>query len=679
MKFLNRKVQPIISLSSLDSHSLSFRGSRFSGRRGILYTWTIGMAIKWIYTGLLLSCIISSVSFAQNGDGQAGTESLFKAGFGARASALGQAYTALADDPSAVFWNPAGLEYVFQQSVMLYHMSLFEGAIYDFMGYSLPTLKLGTFAVGIARISAGGDIIYRDIEKNELGTITNEIYQAYLSYAKKLPYDLSAGVSIRVLYRSWTGLYQEGSLNDYGVGLDLGVMWRPQMFSSTLLQHWSVGLNIHNLFPPQIKEGAAIDELPLSVRLGFMRTVRFLGGGNNLNILIDLDYSQKRDLLIHFGTEYRFMDMGMVRLGYDGAGMTFGAGVEYKFMQIDYAYGNSAFGDYFPAVHKISLSFNFGQNRDELSEIAEAERIADEERLVADMRERDRQKFITQHMQTADDAFAKGEMFNAVVEYQQVISQDPYNQRANVMLDSSNALLQKQFDNEQTLAVRQALDKQSAERDQAYVDEHFNKGRRLLDQKQYTEALIEFNIARERDPQNAMILAGIRTTQQRISQETNRFIRQARQELQNGNYAEAWRLLSEARLLSGDDPVIQREIEPLVKRIELQEKIQKGLGFYEIGEYDQALSIFEEALAIDPEDELVKQYYEKSKIETVGKTEAMDPETERRYLRGVDYFVKGEYREAISIWEEILKDHPYNKKVLKALKGARERLKKANQ
>jgi len=57
----------------------------------------------------------------------------------------------------------------------------------------------------------------------------------------------------------------------------------------------------------------------------------------------------------------------------------------------------------------------------------------------------------------------------------------------------------------------------------------------------------------------------------------------------------------------------------------------------------------------------------------------MDPETERRYLRGVDYFVKGEYREAISIWEEILKDHPYNKKVLKALKGARERLKKANQ
>jgi len=145
---------------------------------------------------------------------------------------------------------------------------------------------------------------------------------------------------------------------------------------------------------------------------------------------------------------------------------------------------------------------------------------------------------------------------------------------------------------------------------------------------------------------------------------------------QRGNYAEALRLLAEARILGGDDQRIQNEIEPLVKRIKLQEKIQKGLGLYEIGEYDKALKLFEEALSIDPNDDLVKQYYEKSKVEAVGKEEEMDPETERQYLKGVDYFVKGDYQQAIKIWEEVIKKYPYSKKVLKALKGARERLKK---
>lgn len=42
----------------------------------------------------------------------------------------------------------------------------------------------------------------------------------------------------------------------------------------------------------------------------------------------------------------------------------------------------------------------------------------------------------------------------------------------------------------------------------------------------------------------------------------------------------------------------------------------------------------------------------------------------------MDLFVKGKYQEAIDIWQEILKDYPYNKKVLTAIENARERLKK---
>jgi len=91
-------------------------------------------------------------------------------------------------------------------------------------------------------------------------------------------------------------------------------------------------------------------------------------------------------------------------------------------------------------------------------------------------------------------------------------------------------------------------------------------------------------------------------------------------------------------------------------------------------QYEDALSIFESILEEDPSNPLIQQYYTKSKIDAMAEKEKMDPETERRYLEGVDRFLLGKYQEAIQIWEAILQDHPYNKKVLEAIKGAKDRL-----
>ncbi|MBX7151329.1 hypothetical protein K1X84_06785, partial [bacterium] len=61
--------------------------------------------------------------FAQRGD--AGTTSIFmETGLGARAQGFGQAFTAIANDGSAVFWNPAGLDYITQSNVVAYHSTL---------------------------------------------------------------------------------------------------------------------------------------------------------------------------------------------------------------------------------------------------------------------------------------------------------------------------------------------------------------------------------------------------------------------------------------------------------------------------------------------------------------------------------------------------------------------------
>ncbi len=622
---------------------------------------------------LILFLLPAVELFAQQGQG--GTESNLSMGFGARAFSVGRAFTAIADDPTAVFWNPAGLEFVYQQSATFFHTSLFEGTNYDFLGYALPTLNLGTFGLGVARIGIGG-IRQTDVFNTDLGVFSWEEYHGFFSYAKKLPWDLTTGLTIRLVRRAWSGLVDQGSLVDMGVGMDLGFMYRPQIYTNVLLRDWSVGLNLRNLFAPQVKEGDNVDEFPLTVRFGLMRRILMKGFGNQVNVMLDFDYSQKRDLLIHVGAEYKFRNLAMVRLGMDGSSPTFGAGIKYSIFQIDYAFSSSPYSDVFSSVHRFSVSFSFGPTRDDLFKLAEARKRAEEEKLIAAIREADRKKMIKRHLEQGDKFFQEGQYLDAIVEYQQVLSYDAFNQKAKVMLDSADALLQKRFEEEREKTIKLALDKERAELDRQFIQKHFERGKTYLNNNQFTQALIEFNLALERAPEDPTILQAIQTTKRRLNEELNRLVSKIREEFRKGNYSEALRLVGEARLLGADNQALQNEIETLSQRIKVQETIQRGLSFFELGEYDLALKVFEEALRLNPENELVKQYYEKARIESRSKQEELDPAAEKRFLQGVDMFVKGKYQQAIDIWQEILKDYPYNKKVLTAIENARERLKK---
>ncbi|TDI85987.1 MAG: tetratricopeptide repeat protein [Caldithrix sp.] len=54
----------------------------------------------------------------------------------------------------------------------------------------------------------------------------------------------------------------------------------------------------------------------------------------------------------------------------------------------------------------------------------------------------------------------------------------------------------------------------------------------------------------------------------------------------------------------------------------------------------------------------------------------MPPNLRAKYVRGHALYRKGNYQEARNIWEQILKEQPYNKTVLDAIDSARERLNK---
>jgi hypothetical protein len=107
---------------------------------------------------LLLLCAVCSLLFTNLSFGvftklgKAGLPSL-KFGIG-RAMGMGDAFVAIADDASAIYWNPAGLALLDNRQVLINHIDLMLTIRHEYLTSAFPT-KLGTFAFSVMSLDCG--------------------------------------------------------------------------------------------------------------------------------------------------------------------------------------------------------------------------------------------------------------------------------------------------------------------------------------------------------------------------------------------------------------------------------------------------------------------------------------------------------------------------------------------
>src|SRR5882672_10126305 len=83
-----------------------------------------------------------------------GATQLLTRGPGAEGAALAGTIVATVHDPTALYWNPAGLAAA-GGMVSGEHLFLYDGARYDFIGLTVPS-HLGTFGMGALQLNRGG-------------------------------------------------------------------------------------------------------------------------------------------------------------------------------------------------------------------------------------------------------------------------------------------------------------------------------------------------------------------------------------------------------------------------------------------------------------------------------------------------------------------------------------------
>jgi tetratricopeptide (TPR) repeat protein len=271
----------------------------------------------------LLSAFTPLIATASDYDG--GIQSIFSMGASARAMGMGNGFTGLADDASAVYYNPAGIAFIPSQQISLLHASLFMGTNYEFASYVYPYDRWLNFGAAVIWIGTG-DIGRRDKDYNDLGTFDANQMQFLLSYAVGVADSITAGVSLKLAYQSID------TWSDYGYGLDIG----GRMNISDRLH---AGVMIQDLIGPRIKLLSASERTPFTLKAGasYLLLTRDRWPVDLL-LSADLSKPERRSVKFNGGAEVTYREKLIGRLGMDQDRPTIGVGVKTQIGTFDAAY-----------------------------------------------------------------------------------------------------------------------------------------------------------------------------------------------------------------------------------------------------------------------------------------------------------------------------------------------------
>jgi hypothetical protein len=309
-----------------------------------------------------------------------------------RFSAIGETGTGLADNSSAIFWNPAGIAFLTGTEASITHSNWLPqfnlDLFYDYISFRTYIEDIsGSVTSSITYMNFGEFIRTGENDPTPLGTFSAFDAALTLGYATKLGTDWGIGMNFRIIHSQLstqpTG-EEQGSGVATSVSFDLAAMWRPErldLFGWVTENRFSIGANLSNLGPKiTYIDQAQSDPIPTNFRLG-MSFHLFKDEFNSL--MFNLDFSkllvsrdtsgtsdefytaiftawgddgisnELRDVVTSMGMEYWYGTPGdflfALRAGYfyedpsygNRQFMTFGAGLRYDIYGFDFSYISS--------------------------------------------------------------------------------------------------------------------------------------------------------------------------------------------------------------------------------------------------------------------------------------------------------------------------------------------------
>ncbi len=300
------------------------------------------------------------------GSQRAGTAmyQFLKIGVGGRAVGMGEAFVAVSDDASSLYWNPAGIVRSTQSrpdangemaslstiknEVFVSHINWPVEVKHDFFGFVRQIDDVN--AIGISLTSLHTDDFEETTEFQPLGTgnyVSFGDIALGLTYARKMTDRFSMGATIKYVDETLAELNARSVLIDFGT-----FYWTGFGSSRFAFSVVNFGVNIGPSGSMILSDGSKVDKFqdfspPTIFRIGFATEV-WNNEKNRLTTSIQLNHPNDNSENVNFGTEYWWNNILALRGGYrlniDEESFTFGGGVKIPLsffnFNLDFAYTN---------------------------------------------------------------------------------------------------------------------------------------------------------------------------------------------------------------------------------------------------------------------------------------------------------------------------------------------------
>jgi len=341
---------------------------------------------KTICGALLMLCALGATPLWAQKVSKVGTTAapFLKIGVGGRAIGMGEAHATLAEDITAMYWNPAGLARMAGNQVLFNHYDYLADLHFDYVGIAFSVPALGAIGASVSYLGSG------EIERTTLtlqeGTgemVSAGSYAVGLAFARELTDRFSFGFNAKYIHE-WLW---HCSANGFAV--DVGCLFDTQFHNLKLgmsISNFGTAMRMegrdllvqHDIDPMSEGNNSNVNaylatdayKLPILFRVGVSmdvaRDVLHLAN-HGFIVAVNAVHPNDNKEYLNVGAEYRFFQLLALRIGYrqlfleDGeGGLTGGFGVSAgvgRFRALlDYAAVDFGRLDY---LHKLSLILAF--------------------------------------------------------------------------------------------------------------------------------------------------------------------------------------------------------------------------------------------------------------------------------------------------------------------------------
>ena len=287
-------------------------------------------------------------------------------GIGPRAIAMGGSFTSIANDASAMYWNPSGISLIEKKQVIFTQTQWIADIKINYVGLVVPFSGIGSIGVNVTAMTMGD--MERTTEYLPEGTgdkFSAGMYAFGVSYARRLTQNFMIGANIKYVREDISNSSAQG------IALDLGTLFITPFYGirfSSSISNFGTKMKMsgddllfqHDPDPQRHGNNESIDayydtdnfDMPLRLQIGMSRDFEFTEG-QVLTLAVDGAHPNDNSEFVNLGAELALLNnMVFLRGGFKTLfmedreeGLTLGAGYNfnrsnYFGISIDYAFQN---------------------------------------------------------------------------------------------------------------------------------------------------------------------------------------------------------------------------------------------------------------------------------------------------------------------------------------------------